>query len=608
VSFTLERAEGRTAAGRAVWLGLDPDPVLAFLYPPETDHAERTAVLFCPGFGWEEMCSYRGRRAWSRRLAAAGYPAATFGLPGTGDSGGSPGDPDRLEVWTDAVAQAAAWLADVTEAERVCAIGLGLGGLLACRAVASGAPIDDLILWGVPAHGRAWLRELRAYAEVVASRLPAEHHPEAEPDGDREYIGFLLTGHTARELEAIQLTELDIPDAGDRRVLLLGRDGMPADRRLREHFERAGAAVTVQDTDDYGALMTHPQRAEVPMGTVTRTLAWLAKPAPARAAPADAREPRPTRPAAPVARASDLATPTVGLSWGGTALRETPLSLDGPRGRVFAVLSEGVDIDPAPVCAVWLNGGALPHMGPNRAWVEVARRWAGRGVPTVRVDLSDIGDSDGDEGGVSNSELYAPRRTAEALAVLDQLSELGLPGRFVLGGLCSGAYWSLQAALTDARVRGVMLINLYAFFWSQELVAERDTHRSLSALHAGAWRGVVRRHFTGRQIREAILSLRPTRLRAGAGHPVERAQSTEIELALDRVRDQGTQALLLLSRGEGLHGQLTRQGVLDRREKWPNLAIEELPTHDHLFRALWLQRQVHASLDRSLEQVLASFE
>ncbi len=116
MSSIQELAGDRAVAGRAVWLALEPSPVLAFLYLPQgrgagvdaddaggadADNAggvdaqagRRAPVLLCPTFGWEEMCSYRGRRVWAQALARAGHPTATFGLPGSGDSGGSPARP-----------------------------------------------------------------------------------------------------------------------------------------------------------------------------------------------------------------------------------------------------------------------------------------------------------------------------------------------------------------------------------------------------------------------------------------------------------------------------------------------------------------------------------
>jgi pimeloyl-ACP methyl ester carboxylesterase len=604
MSSTEERAGGRAVTARAVWLALEPGPVLAFLYLPE-EQAEapaaagrRAPVLLCPTFGWEEMCSYRGRRVWAHALARAGHPVATFGLPGSGDSGGSPHDSGQLEAWTAAVAQTAGWLAEAGGAERVAAIGIGLGGLLACRAAASGAPVEDLILWGAPARGRAWLHEQRAYARLVASRRPEDHRPEADPGGEHEYIGFLLSAETEREIEDLRLTQLDLGAVRDRRVLLLGRDGLAPDKRLREHFEQEGAAVTVQDTDDYSTLMLHPQESRAPGHTIAKTVAWLA----------EAGAPLRTEERSRSAGAPALERSSIVLPWNGRTIRETPLSLEGPAGEMFGVLCESAEVEPAPVCAVWLNGGALRHTGPNRAWVEAARRWAAQGVRTVRVDLEGIGDSDGAEGCVTNPELYAPRRTQETLAVVEQLSERGLADRFVLGGLCSGAYWSLHAALADERVAGVLLINLYAFFWSEALVAERETGESLSALRGYGWRRLAHRDLTIRHMRLVASSLRPGRLRTGAGHPVERAQSRDIELALDRLRDQGTEVLLLLSRGEGLHDQLRRQGVLDRPSRWPNVTVEAIPSTDHMFRALWLQDHVHRSLDRALGRVLLAAE
>src|SRR5947209_2701644 len=232
----------RRPSRRASWLELHPDPVLVFLHEPPARREGASAALICPPFGWEEVCSYRARRVWADALAQAGHPAARLALPGSGDSAGGPRDPGRRSAWTEAVSGTAAWLRAATGVTRVAAIGIGLGGMLACAAVSDGAPIDDLILWGVPSRGARLLRELRAYAEVVAARRPEDRRAGPEDEDERDYVGFTITAETADSLRALRLSELEVPRAAERRVLLVGRDGLPADKGLREHFERAGAA------------------------------------------------------------------------------------------------------------------------------------------------------------------------------------------------------------------------------------------------------------------------------------------------------------------------------------------------------------------------------
>ena len=154
--------------GRPFYLALDPDPIFAVLHVPEGSRTG-TGIVFCPPFGWDELCTYRSLRAWADSLVADGHVALRMDLPGTGDSGGSPRDPERLKAWTQAAASGADWLRSAQGCERIVAIGIGLGGTVAVKAVADGAPIDDLVLWSVFARGTLVMRELRTFAEMAAA-------------------------------------------------------------------------------------------------------------------------------------------------------------------------------------------------------------------------------------------------------------------------------------------------------------------------------------------------------------------------------------------------------------------------------------------------------
>jgi pimeloyl-ACP methyl ester carboxylesterase len=596
--MTVSAREPAVAVGspEPVCLAVAPDPVLAFLHEP-TGEQRDTAVLVCPPFGWDENSSYRPRRRWAQALASAGYPVARIDLPSTGDSGGAPEDPDRLGAWTGAVASTADWLRERTGCPRVAVIGIGLGGLVSYVAAAEGAAIDDFVLWAVPSSGRVLLRELKAYGGVIAARHPADARGAPPlPGGAAEQIGFMLSGETIERLGHTRLDDLELPTRPGRRALVLSRDGLASDTRVRARLEQCGVAVTMRDTGDYGELMAHPQEAQIPTRTIAETIEWLHEGSAPLAGGHGTR--------------SGLERESLELQHDGAPIRETPVTFalsDG--GMTFGMLTEPVGEHRSPLCAVLLNGGALRHTGPNRAWVEIARRWAAQGVASVRVDLAGIGDAEGDERQfVSNPKLYAERSNLDTLAVLAQLAERGLGERFVLVGLCSGAYWALHAALRDARVAGALMINLYSFYWSERLVFERETAESIGALRQQGWRRLVRRDVSADRLLTAVKSIRPSRIRRGARHQVEASQRDQIERDLDRLRDQGTETLLLLSHGEPLYDQLARQGQLEAFGRWPNAKIERIPSRDHMFRAIWLQEYVHAELDRALKRIRARIE
>lgn len=106
-----------------------------------------------------------------------------------------------------------------------------------------------------------------------------------------------------------------------------------------------------------------------------------------------------------------------------------------------------------------MNAGLVHRVGPNRLNVNLARRLAERGYPSLRVDLSGLGDS-------------APRRDRRSLEeahladlseAMDAFGEQEGVRRFVLAGVCSGADLSLTLAARDARVAGAVLIDSFAY-------------------------------------------------------------------------------------------------------------------------------------------------
>ena len=201
------------------YLGADEDAALCLFHEPPGDAPPGTGVVLVPPFGWDEVASYRIRRAWADELAAAGHPVVRIDLPGTGDGGGGPRDPGRVDAALTAIAEVAAWLRGRSACPRVAALGLGLGGLLACAAAARGAPIDDLALWGAPARGRSALRLLKALARLEAAEFPVPVAEDATgpAPGELEAGGFVLSAETVTALEGLDVAGLDLDRPGGAR-------------------------------------------------------------------------------------------------------------------------------------------------------------------------------------------------------------------------------------------------------------------------------------------------------------------------------------------------------------------------------------------------------
>jgi pimeloyl-ACP methyl ester carboxylesterase len=139
----------------------------------------------------------------------------------------------------------------------------------------------------------------------------------------------------------------------------------------------------------------------------------------------------------------------------------------GPAG-LFAIETRPERVGPGLPVVVFLNAATDHHVGPNRLWVQLARRWADLGFRSVRIDLSGIGDSPTRPG---RDELVA--RSADAFddvrEVVEAIGEDD-PSNVVLVGLCSGGYQALESAL-DLKARGALVVNPTTVFTPPELDA-----------------------------------------------------------------------------------------------------------------------------------------
>jgi len=107
------------------------------------------------------------------------------------------------------------------------------------------------------------------------------------------------------------------------------------------------------------------------------------------------------------------------------------------------------------VAMILITAGMLHNVGPFRLYVDIANSLETQGISSLRFDISGIGESLG----VGSSGKSIERAASEASEAMDYLSKNHGIKKFVVFGLCSGADDSVQTALNDERVIGVITLD-----------------------------------------------------------------------------------------------------------------------------------------------------
>lgn len=388
-----------------------------------------TGVVMAGSWGFEAFCLAKSRRILAERLSAAGYPTLRYDQPGTGDSlaDGS----DGLAGWTAALQAGVRHLKALSGVERVVVIAEGLGAAVAFAALEEIDGLAGFVALAPVVSGRAHLREAQALGAMIGGTIP---------DGVA-VAGLVLPPAVAADLSGLDLraAERSVPAA-----FVVARPNRGPEEALAGRLHTAQGSADLAVFADYEAAVTDPTRAEVPAATFGRIVDWLVAAVPHG----------PGRPRTAVAADAALAGPD---------FVETGVRF-GPQKRLFGVLARPLAGDDGAAAVVIANAGRDPHVGWARYGVELARTLAAAGVPSLRLDLSGIGESPAPDEAGERELLYSTVHEDDLVAAADFLASIGHPD-VVLAGRCSGGYASLHAAPRIAAVKAVVAINLLRVVW-----------------------------------------------------------------------------------------------------------------------------------------------
>jgi pimeloyl-ACP methyl ester carboxylesterase len=235
-------------------------------------------------------------------------------------------------------------------------------------------------------------------------------------------------------------------------------------------------------------------------------------------------------------------------------------------------------------------------------WVESARRWAAAGVPSLRLDLPGIGESEGPES-LDVPSLYREFLIEQIAVAIDSLRRTAGIKRFTVIGLCSGACWGFHAAVRFPGVQSAILVNPSLLYWDPEV----DRRRILPRFGEGfggwsEWMKMaatgLRRGGIGRVTQRVAETLRRTNSEAYIQlgfRSFEQAWT-----AFERGRKRVT---LVFREGEPLLAEMETAGQLPSPDGYWARCIR-VPNSGHTFRPLWAQKMLHDLIDRELTETI----
>jgi pimeloyl-ACP methyl ester carboxylesterase len=427
-------------------------------------------VVICGPLGDESLNAYRAQVFLAERLAEAGFPTLRISYYGTGDSGGEEDEAGLFRAWLDSIAAAARWLRSTLGTTSVTLCGLRIGAALAACAADELDDVESLILLSPVVNGRRFLRE-----QMLTARTIAEIWGSTDRIDDERWFeayGLRIDRATRDALDSLDIVKLERVSA--RRVLMLDQPEAPATRRLADAWRRRGVDVTCETGMYFDGLLRESHDARIPHEAFNRIVEWLGE----------------------AARAAAPNVSVLSNRLEMETLYEQPvhLGIGGVMAGILAVPRQRESRSPVVLIP---STGANPRYGTSRGAVVLARWLARQGIVSLRMDGHGIGDSSLATG--ERGVPYGRQGDRDVRAGVDFITAR-FDGPVIVFGMCSGAYHAFQAALTDQRISGLILVNLQRFVWhegSSLAVVQRTTFRTtgfyLRNLASPAmWRRLVR--------------------------------------------------------------------------------------------------------------------
>jgi len=440
------------------YIGDSGKEILSWYHETNSETTYTSTVVICPPISVEYMNSYRTLRYTADYFAAAGIPALRFDYLGNGSSVEKDKELSYIDSYIYSIRTACEYAKKRSGNENIILLGFRIGALFSAI-YNEETPIKSMIIWGGIFNGKKYVRELKALQLTGLS--PDVLSDEYEID----VAGTLLNKSEADELSRINLINKNTQYEN---ILLVNRDDFRKDKKQIKHWLDNNVKIREIETIDFQDIITDPHNSKVPHTTIKEIVN------------STIRDISNKKTRKPIYKESKN---FVNISYFESEIIERFVNF-GTDNKSFGIITEPRTVNPKLPVIILPNSGANHHAGPNRLYVNIARELASIGFICFRFDLNSIGDSLSHER--LEHDVYPALSENEIIACQQLLSRRYNTEKFILIGLCSGAYTAFNAAqkIKKNNIAESILINPLTFHWEEGMTLSDS---SVSTYHAWGW-------------------------------------------------------------------------------------------------------------------------
>lgn len=430
-----------TFSALPTYFGPEDETHFGVVHVPQ-GHVARGGIVLVGSIAKEQMDTVRGMRYFADRLAERGIAVLRFDYLGVGDSEHDQIRPDSVEQWIRGVHHAVDFLraAGVTD---VGVVGLRLGSLMADAAMADLGPIRCAVMWDPVSAGRAFIRELQALY-----RMSIGDESDDDQSGELRLVGATLSPQAASALGGLSL-RMSAPNVES--WLIARRRAVPNKKLDRVAAGVDGDDIEIDDMEHFVAAASF--LVDIPISAIDAIVNWID---PRFGQESHSINPHLREQARFAVAGSDSVIERIEkiVPFDLFAIRTMPVDAEPGHGRAALLVSTANDL----------------HIGPNREWVELARRAAACGMQVLRFDRRGVGET-GAVLRAHTAPIYDDSAIDDVLAAARWACVR--PADLLVGGVCSGSWYAAQVA-RSMRIGHLLLINAIAWSWRRKRSVQGD--------------------------------------------------------------------------------------------------------------------------------------